>query len=113
VTRLAHAGFFCGIPGGAPREADSTFRSLLGSFTAALGRHYPTNVTLSSYYPTFPLVDWWSVEGYVLLSVVVSTARSGYVRGLLIVAFVGVALYKNPSRKGIELLSSAFVARDS
>jgi len=76
VTALANRGYFCGISGVAPPVR------YFGGWV--LGP---------------PALDWWSVEGFLALSIVMSWAPAGWVRYLMISAFVFMAFVTHPPSK--------------
>ena len=71
VTALAKAGLFCGIQGTRGSSSRHRARGVLG----------------------MPAIDWWSAEGFVSLSLIVSGAPRGWLRYILIGVFAFVALY--------------------
>jgi len=73
VTALANRGYFCGI-----RPAAPPVRHMGGW---VLGP---------------PALDWWSVEGFLALTIVMSWAPAGWVRYMMIGAFVLMAFLTHP-----------------
>ena len=101
VTVLARAGYFCGIEG----DRQSVWYTLMVYYARLLlldicgwldFLHIP-RVTIRTD------IDWWSLEGFFILSLLVSMAPR-WAKYVFIVAFVYLSLSTNPSRMGLVSL---------